>query len=345
MQLDVKFPVMITDAVLLRHGTTKPVIALVDTQVEVEDINGAYAPLVARMERQRPDDFVQIDEFRHRDGTIYARIPLDWRTLDDIVRQEIWGPIFFTMAKQIEHRADEVLPRGIVKPILRNHDIAVEYPKLEKLGRSIKIVGDAITELEAARAEFDARVSETIVAIDGELWVKCPEPMLVVDQHTAYSTELGTHDLGKRDPVTKLLSRVPAGLALYTFNQAEQALVAPKINAPNFRDKTRVEVFDPSVFSDEVPIGDIIAQLEDISRATSVSSEARARLTEFVNNEADWSWDGAYDQIEYLLTNVYKYPHQIQRSMLEMARDRIDARAISIPSGPSGRTWHVTQGR
>lgn len=337
MLLDMKFPVLITDAVLPRHGTAKPVMALVDTQVEVEEIDDASAPLVARMERQRPDDFVLIDEFRHRDGTFYARIPLDWRTLDDVVRQEIWGPIFFRMANQIENRATEVLPKGIVKPILRNHDIAAEYAKLEKLGQSIRAVGDAISELEAARAEFHARVLETVVAIDGEVWIRCPEPMLAVDHHTGYSTELATHNLGARDPVTNRLPRSPVGLVLYTFNQAEQALSVERIDAPNFRDKTKVEVFDPSVFSEEVPIGDIVAQLEDIGRSVMVSDAVRERITEFVNNEEDWSWDGAYDQIEYLLANVFTYPHQIQRGILEIERDRIDARSISILSGPAAR--------
>ncbi|MBY3158346.1 hypothetical protein HFO56_39290 [Rhizobium laguerreae] len=337
MLLELKFPVLITDAVLPRHDATKPVMALVDTQVEVEDIDDAHAPLVARMERQRLDDFVQIDEFRHRDGVFYAKIPLDWRTLEDVLRQEVWRPIFFTMAKQIENRANEVLPRGIVKPILRNHDITAEHPKLERLGQAMKMAGDAITQLEAARAEFHARVVETIVAIDGELWVQCPEPMLAVDHYTAYSTELATHDLGKRDPVTNRLPRTPTGLTLYTFTQAEQALVVPKINAPNFRGETKVEVFDPSVFSDEVPIGDIIAQLEDISRGNNVFGQVKARIIEFVNNEADWSWDGAYDQIKFLLSSVFKYPHQIERSILERERDRIDARAISILSGPAVR--------
>jgi hypothetical protein len=331
MLLEVKFPVLITEAVLPRHADTKPVLALVDTQVDVEHIDDASAPLVARVERPRPDDFVQIDEFRHRDGIFYTKVPVDWKTLEDVVREELWGPIFFNMAKQIVHRADEVLPKGVVKPILRNHDISAEYPKLGKLGKSMKLVGAASTELEAARAEFHSKVFEAIVAIDGELWVRCPEPMLSVDHYTAYSAELAMDDLGQRDPVTSRFARVPIGLVLYTLNQADQAFV-PKIHAPHFRDKTKVEVFDPSVFSDEVPIGDIIAQLDEISRGSDLSDEAKERLAEFVNNEEGWSWDSAYDQIEYLLTNVYKYQHQFTRGILERERDRIDARPISISS-------------
>jgi hypothetical protein len=336
MLLEVKFPVLIKDAVLPRHSATKPVFGLVETRVDVEDIDGANAPLVARMERYRPDDFVQIDEFRHRGGTFYAKIPLDWQTLDDIVRQEIWGPIFFKMAKQLQNRPNEVLPRGIVKLILRNHSIAAQYGKLEKLGQSIQMVGDAVSELADARAEFHQRVLETVVAIDGELWVRCPEPMLAVDHYAGYSTELATDELGKRNPVTDRLQRANVGLTLYTFNQTDQAFV-PKIHAPNFRDKTKVEVFDQSVFSDDVPIGDVIAQLEDISRGGNVFGLVKVRLREFVENEAGWSWDTAYDQIEYLLDNVFRYSHQIERSILERERDRIDARPISVPHSPNAR--------
>ncbi|MBY3433675.1 hypothetical protein HFN89_05880 [Rhizobium laguerreae] len=335
MKLKVKFPVLFNSAVVPRYGEPKTVIALFDTQLEVEELDGASAPVVVRVGSDRRD-FIHRDEFRHRNGLFYGKIPLEWQTLEDIVRYRHWRLALHRLAHQVADRAEDVLPKGVVAKILRDEDLRAEYPKLEKLAKSTKLADAGIAELETAAAEFHSWAAETVVAIDGDLWVECPEPMLSVDRFATYPAELVMDDLGKKDPISGRFHRASVGLTLYTMNQLDQAFL-PKINAPAYRDTTTVEVLDPTVFQDEVPIGDIVAQLSELSTGRELSEEARYRLTDLVSNEADWSWDRVYDEVQYLLDTVFTQKHSFTRGLLEFERDRLDARPISIPSCSSRR--------
>ncbi|MCS4089158.1 hypothetical protein [Rhizobium sp. BK176] len=331
MILDVKFPVLITAAALPRYGELKSILALVDTKVEIEEVEDVRAPVVVRVECRTRD----IEEIRHRDGVFYKKINPDFHSLEDIVRYRHRRFAFHRFALKASGQQDVVLPKGVVNKIARGVDILSEYPKLEKLAKSMKLgeVGEA--ELEEARTEFHSWIANAVVAIDGELWIAVPEPMLSVDHFAAYPLELAFDDLGKKDPISDRFYRAPVGRTLYTMNQLEQAFI-PKKYAPDYKDRTNVEVLDPSVFLDDVPIGDIVAQLSHISNDFSwdinVSDEAKKRLSDFVENEEDWSWDRAFDEVEYLLANVYTKSSQFTRQIIERERDRIEAKSITIPT-------------
>ena len=323
MQISVRFPVHVSSAIVPRHRCPKPVLAILRDEFEVKEKVVADYPLVARGEYQGSE----VHEYRHRDGVFYSRPRFYMgQTIENALIQHFWEQTFRRQAEVAvaAFRPSDILPKGVAKAIILHGRISLGIPKLERIGRAMQLTAAGEAEVETVRAEFKALL-DSVFLNEGELWVPTPEPMLSVARFSDRPmTREETHVTHVR------MSRIPdphsLGRGLYTFNQLE---VARAFDHPSDNHPLKVEVFEPSVFSDEVPVGFSLSLLRYLSEEKGFPIVHRRRLAAFVNSDAPRDWNDAIVEIERLLSSA-AVEGDYRRS-LEIELERIDNRKIVAP--------------
>jgi hypothetical protein len=323
MHIKVGFPVYVSAAVLPRHTVQKPAIAILHDEFEILEVDAANYPLVARAEYRGND----VHEFRHLDGVFYTRLAvLNNQTAETALLQHFWDKAVLKKARDAAaaFRAGDIIPKGVATKVLRGKRTALDVSKLERVGQTMKLTEAGEAEVEASRSEFKTLMSQTL-SIGGDLWVSTPEPMVSVDRIWGRDPTLeGTHFTNVR------MHKIPAihslGRWLYTLNQLD---VVRAMYHPAFSLSLHVDVYDPSVFSHEVPVGFSLSLLRYLSWKRDFPKAYKKRLVEFVESDVARDWDDVASEIEFLLSKASV--NGTYRTMLEIELKRIDDRPIATP--------------
>jgi hypothetical protein len=324
MLLDIRMPAFISSAILPRHNTPRRVLAFLPTIVELPEATESSLALVARGTYCRHDSVVDI---RHRAGLFYRKLRLyTGGSLEKSLINHFWHETFVKQAKLALPQLGDVLPKGAAWNIIKRNTTAKTIPHLQRIARTMKLTEEGEEELEEARKDLAATVSSAVM-LDGDCWVPSQEPMLSVAHWTGRPMTMDTdsHFSGARMRV--LFNECSLGRTLYTMKQLPEALKAD-MKSPGDEGGVSMEVFDPSVFSDEVPIGEAVAMLWYIAVRRNSAKSVRRRIVRFVQNEDGWSFDSVASEIDYLLSHVALEDQD--RRMLEFHKARMDDRPITV---------------
>lgn len=327
MQVSVRFLAHVSAATLPRHTSPKPTLAILRDDIEIRDVDATDYPLVARGVYGE----AEVKEYRYRDLVFLKRLRiLTGRSIENSLIDHFWKQTFVKQAQAAASvfRLNDIVPKGVATTIIKGRPVATA--KLERVGRVMQLTAAGETEVETARAEFNALLTKAVV-IDGEIWVPTPEPMLSVDRifdrpitlNETYFTNVRMHQIPNNHSL---------GRWLYTFNQIDEALAFDRpynSNAP-----LTVEVFEPSVFSDEVPVGFSLSLLRYLSEQKDFPKAHRTRLAAFVNSDDARDWDDVIVEIDRLLSSDAVEGDYRRSLVIEL--ERIDNRKIVAPFSVPG---------
>ncbi|MBY3151399.1 hypothetical protein HFO56_03225 [Rhizobium laguerreae] len=270
----------------------------------------------------------EVHEYRHRGGVFYSRLKF-WskeQSVEDALTLHFWEDTFVKQAQAAaaSSRPASVVPRRVIRKIIRGDSVARNFREIERIGRTMQLdpVGEA--EVEAVREDFTALMSKVIV-IDGEIWVPSPEPMVSVDRTLGGDWELVATKFTK-SCVPSLWQMHVLSRWLYTFNQLDEART---LSPPAFQQRLQVRVFDPAVFSDDIPLGFSLSLLRFISTRNGLPKVLRKRLAVFVDSAVVYDWDDVITEIDFLFSKTTIDSEY--RRLLAIELDRIDNRKITGP--------------
>lgn len=323
MLLEISMPAFISSAILPRHNTPRRVLAFLPTVVTLSEATEISFPLVARGTYRDGDPH----DIRMIGGLFYRKLRvLTGDTLERSLIGHFWRETFVAQARRALPRLGDVLPRGAAWNIIKNNKTAKTVPHLTRIGKTMRLTEQGELDLAQARADFDDVLSKAVM-FGGECWVPGPEPMLSVAHWTDRPMTMDTDSHFSGDQMRRLFNECFLGRTLYTLKQLAEAISAD-IASPGDRDGVTMEVFDPSVFSDEVPVGEVVALLWYIAERKDIPKPGRRRLLAFVRDEIGWTWERVAREIDYVLSSISVETRD--RQMLEFHLARIDLRPISL---------------
>lgn len=316
-------PAFISSAILPRHSTPRRVLAFLPTVVALPEMNEPSFPLVARGTYSGRDP----NDIRMAGGLFYRKLVL--RASDILERSLInyfWEETFVAQARRALPRLGDVLPRGAAWNIIKNNKTAKTVPHLTRIGRTMKLTEQGELDLAQARADFGDVLSKAVM-FGAECWVPGPEPMLSVAHWTDRPMTMDNDSYFSGDQMKRFFNECFLGRTLYTLKQLAEAISAD-IASPGERDGVTMEVFDASVFSDEVPVGAVVSLLWYIAERKEIPKPDRRRLLAFFRDEDGWTWERVSREIDFVLSSISVEDRD--RQMLEFHLARIDARPISL---------------
>jgi hypothetical protein len=320
--MQIRFPVYVSSATLPRHKTSKRVLAILRDEFEIMEVNPVDYPIVARAEYRGSE----MHEFRYRDGLFYSRLKIYTdQSLENSIIERFWRQTFVKQAQAAAaFHPREVFPRKVANTIIRRGEITREIIQLERVGRSMTLSPEGAAEVQVIRAAFQA-LMKGVLLIDGEHWATSPEPMLSVAR---ISPGAMTHDIS--DFTNRRMYRLPnthsLGRWVYTFRQHQEAV---SLSAPSESHPLIVDIFEPAVFSHEVPVGFSLSLLRYLSEEQEFPKAHRKRLAAFVDRDVERDWNDVIVEEEHLLSHSNVEGHY--RRSLEIDLERIDARGIGVP--------------
>ncbi|MCS4089368.1 hypothetical protein [Rhizobium sp. BK176] len=322
MLIDIRMPAFISSAILPRQRSPRRVMALVPTVVELQETDEACMRLVARgtYRGYEPEDV------RAANGLFYRKLKTYDDKLEPALIGHFWHETFVKQARRALPRLGDVLPRGAAWNIINRDSTRKTVPSLVRIGKSMELNEEGERELAEVRSDYVSVVSKAMM-MGGDCWVPTPEPMLSVAHWTdnPMTMHIDSHFSGPQ--MRRLFNDCFLGRTFYTIKQLPEALAAD-MASPGERDGVSMEVFDSSVFSDEVPVGEAIALLWYIGIRKEIAKPIQRRLLGFVRDEQRWTWDAVSSEIEYVLSRISL--DDKDRRMLEFHMARIDDRPIAV---------------
>jgi hypothetical protein len=335
--------VFIEKASVPGYHLPRPVFQVFDTVVSIPEVSGVEVPMALKTHMitgdLKPGPAL---DFRHKEGTFYRKI---WE------EGELWlttmlsrpfnrkGKIGLALNAQaakalLSGLAKQTLPDGVVDDIVRNEVGENHYHAFyKKKGGGIVIPPDTEKAITRASEAFH-RACDDFVLIDGELWEKCPEPVLSVDIHyrpgrlgcasVEFSPANITGGQTGRPPLTEIMFPVLA------YEEARN--MADQLFDPSAPWKTKDFKFDllmPEVFSCELPFDEVIGQLVHCSQVHP-DEATRARLLEFLSDPTAWTEGNIQDEVDNALAIIPEQQSWIIGAMKHQ-QGRFDQRAVHIP--------------
>jgi hypothetical protein len=344
MLISSRFPVFVEEAFIPGYRTAKPLLHLVDTTVEIEEAHSEQAPVAVSARRITAGRISPPVAVRHRDGSFYRETGMCLEALRDRLERSKFidiGPFGRSLRKQlggIGKVPRNMKPEGIVEALTdraSGNRLPLELEEIDWSGVVVSRRDEA--RLDAAEAEFREAASE-FVAIDGAVWVRCPEPMIRVDVKdrpgclslVTPPMEPGSREFAEYD-------ERDAGYVTFTVGmQADARKVARMCFDSAMPWKEREFILDvplPEVFSPEVPQGDIVRHLMACAVEPRLPSNIRKRVAAFLSDCSPYSADDLRREVEYLLENV---PDNVRWTVrgLEFQQHRYDSEPISLDVVP-----------
>ncbi|MCZ7860946.1 hypothetical protein O9X98_05970 [Agrobacterium salinitolerans] len=345
MKINAKLPVFIENAMVPRYKSLRPVMQVFDTVVDIAEYSDAELPIALRthtiMASRRPGLFT---EFRHRNGKFYRPVDddgqwLTWVLANPFNRVGDIGKALYAQAAKAGNSARKTLPEGIVKDILSLHDAIFDYDDFyQGTGRSIVIQTSADEGIAEARDAYH-RACETFILIDGKVWQECPEPVLSVDvKNRPGCIRCLAPSMPTKAPIFWETQRPSLGEVLFPVAAYEEAReLSDRSFDSTMPWRSRDFKFDlrtPEVFSTELPMSDVVGQLEHCSRLLHLPEPLRNRLLVFLSNDGNWTEELLHDEVNHVLSSVPENQRWMVRA-LEHQQVRFEARTVHVPIAKS----------
>jgi hypothetical protein len=343
MLVDAKFPVFIEGANVPGYRHPRPVFHVVDTVVEIAEASAADLPVALRSHRTSSNKKREsVQEFRYRDGEFYRPV---WEAGEFWLKHMLNTPmvsrgrIGLALRKQVSKATESghrrrILPEGILEDVLTYASSNGDYEKFFKeKGERVLIPPEAEQSLDEAGEAYHEACQDFLL-IDGELWEKCPEPVLSVDVrdrpgriYCLSTTFLPSENLAG------ISARPHLGEILFPVLDYDDAKTLSDQsfdrNAPWRSKEFVLDLSMPEAFSTDLPMSEVIGQLDHCHRIHP-DKNTRGRLKSFVDDQANWTEGSLQDEVENALD---KLPgNQMWRmSALIHQRARFDKKTIHIP--------------
>ncbi|MBY3433649.1 hypothetical protein HFN89_05750 [Rhizobium laguerreae] len=316
--------------------------------MNVAEATSKAAPLALQTHRISPNGKREsISNFRYRDGTFYRQV---WEAGEWWLTHVLADPmnkrgsigialgIQATKALQGGH-AKRILPDGIVSDILTYASSTGHFENFyREKGAGIVAPPDAEKTMVEAGEVFQ-KACEDFLLIDGELWERCPEPVLSLDVHhrpgrigclsAAFLPSEAFAGQTGRPALTEIL------FPILGYDDARRLSDRSFDQSAPWRSKDfKFDLRMPEVFSDELPSSEVIGQLDHCSRVHP-DKTTRERLNSFVCNPAGWTECGMQDEVDNALSNTPDIEKWKVPALVHQQR-RFDSKAIHIPMTGSG---------
>ena len=345
MLMKARFCAYVDGAEIPRHRSPKSVMQVFDTVVDIPVADHGDLPVAVSTytlaDRNRKEDF---QEFRFDGNGFFRATHMDATAFEETVLSNPFHEFGALRKLQVEQArlarpgASLTLPRGLVEMIL-HHQPGIwlrhyEFYRERRDGIVLPLRSDHA--VETARQSFRAACASFVI-LDGAVWARCPEPLLAVDivqrpgrirVVTPDLPEAGTSSWRGwrvRPHLDEVLFSVPNADEAYSLADGIYDRTAP------WRGRDLVaEVAIPSAFSDDVPLGDVAAQL-----ALGVDLLASAKkdmpvLRNFLDDGKNWT----EDRLHHMAQRIYDMipDHDRRRAKaLEFQLSRYENSDIHVP--------------
>lgn len=346
MLINAKIPVFVEGGSVPGYRQPRPVVHVVDTVISIAEATSADLPIALRTHRISPNRKRESSqEYRYKDGEFYRLV---WEAGEFWLTLRLANPMFtrgkigvalgeqLSRARKGGHKR-RILPGGVIDDLLTYTSSNSDFEKFFNEKSESVLVPSEAEQMIVEAGEAYHRACQDFLLVDGELWEKCPEPVLSVNVR---------HRPGRMDCLSTTFQ--PSESFLGSTNRPElDEVLFPVLeydeakslsdrsfdrSAPWPSNEFFLDLSVPEAFSAELPLSEVIGQLDHCA-LTHDDKKTRKRLTSFLADPSAWSEGRLQEEVENAVATqgqMWKIPALIHQ------QERFDRKAIHIPmTGPA----------
>jgi hypothetical protein len=345
MKINALYPVIIPNWRMPHHRTEKNVLGFAKTTIEIPEVTSSECPVVLRTIRTLRNGAKGFDlEFRHDGKQFYEEIDVDFHLLvyhleeAPLNRFSFLGENLANLASLYSAEAKRAFPKGFVKSIC---DIDPEGDDRLRTVEPLIIFSQETLDMlraehshtiERAEMAFHEACSNFLIA-DGKLMGRSSEPIITINTLTSPGRMLinWSYEEAARSKKADeyLYTNILYGVSEYRM-ALDAAKAMSKVAGVGLWGDVKLEIIDPSVFSDHLPL-----------RALWSQKVLLARLFDMVADD-DFSYaQSSYDEnsISDIFADFLSRIPQASGWRAEgfaKTLDRWDHRPVELPSRSTG---------